>query len=564
MLLLIGPFALQADNLYILFEEQCMDRLEFEFQDKKRGDEYFVYQVRLNASEKVVFDIGQESTSYQNFPPAEYISCANAGALLTKTMVSNINNRIDKVFVVRKRSRNRYYITPVLFAAYYSNFNGEIEYLSPKYQFGFDLNSVVFGENISLSRNAQVVLDARLDNVCSGSYVLKRFAQYESNPYTDIILVPELGVVEERTGKRRAEALKNAMKLDKVNGDRLSKYLKNLCSGDGNVQLSFMDVDDEFTTREVPDNNDFYEPTYEPFEPTVSNNGQVVMDPEPFFPTPATTTAAPPATTRVHRIKAKETLWAISKKYGVTVDELKVWNGLRSNTIRKGEDLIVSAPPSTPRNVPTSTPNVATTTPAASMPAPYDELLSERTVPAWKRTDGTHIVKPGESPATIAAIYGYTEERFREINGLDPYEGVKIGQPLRTSDCETTPGAGKPYDTGNLVTTPRSVENEDFFGDETRNIPVFYDRPDELHSTYSAGPNSYGNTVDDIYFPRGYSYSGNNVNQNAKNRTQHTVVEGENLYRIALKYGVTVDYLRRINNLESSEVLVPYQKIYID
>lgn len=42
-----------------------------------------------------------------------------------------------------------------------------------------------------------------------------------------------------------------------------------------------------------------------------------------------------------HSVAAKETLYSISRKYAVTVDELKEWNHLRSSELRAGQKLII-------------------------------------------------------------------------------------------------------------------------------------------------------------------------------------------------------------------------------
>jgi LysM repeat protein len=547
LLMLSLPAFLQAENIYILFEEQCMDRLEFEFNSS--GDDYFVYHVNISATEKIVFDVGLESTTYQRFLPAQYISCAQARNILNKNIVSAINNRSDKVFLVKQESRDRYSVSPVLFAGYYKNDNNVVEYLSPKYQFRFNTRNAIFGEDVSLSRNAQVILDARLDNVCTGSFVLRRYARFESKPYTDIILVPEVGVVEERSGKRREDALNNAMTLDEINGDRLSTHLKRIC----NAPQTSIAGGDIFTPR----NTSPYQPSYD-YKPYQTNevSGGVIIDPEP-----PTASSGPQATTSrpAHTVKSGETLWAISKKYGIDVSEIKDWNGLSSNVIHRGDRLYVSAPTSATA-LAAKSPDVVMSLPSnpTSVPAPYDqreEVFYDRSVPAWRKTTGTHTVTKGETIATIAVKYGYSEARFREINRLDPYEGVKPGQILLTDHCDDETVPVKSY----------SDSNTDFYTDKSRNIPVFYDRPEETVSRSNPFmPASYEASNDDIFIPKGYDYSRVQVNKNAKNRTVHEVVEGENLYRIALKYGVTVDYLRRINNMDSNEVLIPYQKIYID
>ena len=45
-----------------------------------------------------------------------------------------------------------------------------------------------------------------------------------------------------------------------------------------------------------------------------------------------------------HTVSKGETLYRISKQYGITVQDLKNWNNLSSNTITPGQKLIVSRP----------------------------------------------------------------------------------------------------------------------------------------------------------------------------------------------------------------------------
>jgi LysM repeat protein len=45
------------------------------------------------------------------------------------------------------------------------------------------------------------------------------------------------------------------------------------------------------------------------------------------------------STVKTHVVKKGETLNSISKKYGCTVNDLKKWNGLKSNTVIVGQKL---------------------------------------------------------------------------------------------------------------------------------------------------------------------------------------------------------------------------------
>ncbi|MFT3981982.1 MAG: glucosaminidase domain-containing protein [Ferruginibacter sp.] len=52
--------------------------------------------------------------------------------------------------------------------------------------------------------------------------------------------------------------------------------------------------------------------------------------------------SAPRAAAKMHEVQAKEGLYAISKKYNVTVDELKEWNHLESDSLKPGQQLIIA------------------------------------------------------------------------------------------------------------------------------------------------------------------------------------------------------------------------------
>jgi LysM repeat protein len=64
----------------------------------------------------------------------------------------------------------------------------------------------------------------------------------------------------------------------------------------------------------------------------------------------------------IHRVKLGDTLYDISLEYGTTVDAIKEANGLESNQLRVGQELVIPVGTTTPPPAPTETPT-ATPTP---------------------------------------------------------------------------------------------------------------------------------------------------------------------------------------------------------
>jgi LysM repeat protein len=109
----------------------------------------------------------------------------------------------------------------------------------------------------------------------------------------------------------------------------------------------------------------------------------------------------------IHKVAAKETLFSISKLYGVSMDDLKQWNNLGDNSLSIGQELIVKK-----KN-----------TNASSNTANYQ--------PANKTEskDGTHVVAQKETMYSIARQYGITVDQLKQWNNIEGND-LKIGQAL--------------------------------------------------------------------------------------------------------------------------------------
>ena len=113
---------------------------------------------------------------------------------------------------------------------------------------------------------------------------------------------------------------------------------------------------------------------------------------------------------KYHTVGSSETLYSISKKYGVSVNQIQAWNGLTSNSISLGQKLKVSAGNATY----TGSNNSASTE-------------SKKTIPSSNTT--THIVKPGETLYSISKKYGVNVADIKKWNNLES-NSISVGNKI--------------------------------------------------------------------------------------------------------------------------------------
>lgn len=105
--------------------------------------------------------------------------------------------------------------------------------------------------------------------------------------------------------------------------------------------------------------------------------GQILKVPynKPFTPKSERVFTAEIPVNRVHKVGPSETIFSISRKYGVNVADIRRWNGLKNDNIGIGQSIVVAAPPSelVADNRTTPTVNQQST---VSSPMPQEETIT--------------------------------------------------------------------------------------------------------------------------------------------------------------------------------------------
>ncbi len=459
--LLASCLTLSAAQVYVLFDAVCMDRLEFDMTRPDGRGTYLAYHVNIRSGEKLVFDVGEESSREQNYMPEPFLSCNSGG--IDQALMRRINANIDEVYVVYPKNDKKYIISRVVTASSYSKSGSVITYESPKYRFRFDTQFGTIGENIAVNNpGAKVYFEGKLDNECTGSYLFRQLAPQSAYPLTDIVITPEIGIVEERSGANASAAMNNYITLKKVNNKNYERYLMDVCGTEPGSNGSVV------SARTTPTPANYNTSRLNARTPQASGlpSGAIVPGGSPApttaTPPPATPQTVQPAATAsanasTHTVARGETLYGISRKYGISVADVKEWNNLNSNTIRRGQVLQVS--PSAETSAPALASRGASTAPTTLSGSPVPYQTSTQRI-ATDNTSNMHIVKPGETVASIALQYGYTGKRFREINDLGANDYVKVGQRLKTTDCDCTTTRGATSSTSSRTpSVPNSYNN---------------------------------------------------------------------------------------------------------
>lgn len=198
----------------------------------------------------------------------------------------------------------------------------------------------------------------------------------------------------------------------------------------------------------------------------------------------------------VYTVKSGDSLWAIAKRYGITVDELKRANNLTSNTLSIGQKLTI--------------PSKETVTPS------QDYTL--------------YTVKSGDNLYSIARRYGLTMNELMEYNNLGTTL-LSIGQVLKIPTKQTI----TPSETTYVVKSGDSLYSIARKYNTTVNDLMKY-------NNLTSNLLSIGQTL--------------KIPTSESTITSYTVKSGDTLYSIARKYNTTVDEIKRKNNLTSNTLSI--------
>ena len=134
-----------------------------------------------------------------------------------------------------------------------------------------------------------------------------------------------------------------------------------------------------------------------------------------------------------HEVQKGETLYSISRSYGLSVDAVKAANGFSGNDIKVGQKIKI---PSDSAKVSENQLTGAKKTSSASQTVAKS---SEKTqVTPVKNSSSTYTVQKGETWFGISRKYGVSVADLQKINGASSDSPLKVGQKIKVPASDSS------------------------------------------------------------------------------------------------------------------------------
>ena len=267
---------------------------------------------------------------------------------------------------------------------------------------------------------------------------------------------------------------------------------------------------------------------------------------------------------KYHKVRRGDSLSEISDKYGISLSDLKKWNRLRSNKAPLGRSLKIY----TNENTAVAVTSKHTTKDTASIAAASssNKIFKEEKVVSYKDVVKYYRVKSGDNLGEISDKYGVSVAEIKKWNKLKS-NNIALGASLKIIKNERVVTTVRKEVKADKIET--AVASNDNNTEGNTQASDFYEvqKGDNLFSiakkfNVSIEDLKKWNNLEDLNVQLGSKLALANKEESAiaeapKTETkivEHKVKKGEYLGTIAKKYNVTVAEIKEWNSLEDNNV----------
>lgn len=267
---------------------------------------------------------------------------------------------------------------------------------------------------------------------------------------------------------------------------------------------------------------------------------------------------------KYHKVRRGDSLGEISDKYGVSMSDLKKWNRLRSNKAPLGRSLKIYTNENTA--VAVTSKHTTKDTASIAVASSTNKIFKEEKVVSYKDVVKYYRVKSGDNLGEISDKYGVSVAEIKKWNKLKS-NNIALGASLKIIKNERVVTTVRKEVKADKIET--AVASNDNNTEGNTQASDFYEvqKGDNLFSiakkfNVSIEDLKKWNNLEDLNVQLGSKLALANKEESAiteapKTETkivEHKVKKGEYLGTIAKKYNVTVVEIKEWNSLEDNNV----------
>ncbi|MFN0175533.1 MAG: LysM peptidoglycan-binding domain-containing protein [Saprospiraceae bacterium] len=623
LLALVAFFALQIlpaqDVTYVLFNRACMNQLEYRYSypNLKGENAVWAYSMKPNEQEHFIF-LTEGDGHYSPELPKSAVSCRNLD--LDDAFAANINRGALQMLIVFQRQSGGYWLMPVESATLVARKGAKYWVRTKQSSFQFDTLRLVNEQNLAVtgSPTAAYFSGAKINN-CLMEYSFHCEPVKTGQIRSDLQFIPDIGIVNDRTGNSASQAMENELQLVKVNGKALDDYITEACpEGSGKITMS------KYQKPAAYGDGAFE--TDKEISSIMQKEQEGELSPRAYFTDADGNSCMEEWETGTHIVQKGENLRAIARTYKVTEQQLIKWNKIQNpDRIEICQKIWLKQPPASSRSTANKgvKPQVYDVQPETGKTVKiqgatqgqkgiqnvqaqrksldpnrpvehssgtadsndYEYFKSEKTI-----KDGRpriHTVRRGEYLYKIAKMYACPEECIRLANAM-PLEGdepLSIGQEIIIPECsctldgETFKKPTGPSKTPTVKNQTKLTEKQPYTSPKKPRASILDDTESPAEYGFEDGspdPERVEKTnryeEKSLYEDESTRTSGNKPagTKSKKGETnnvplfkEHHVKQGETLNSIAAKFRVDASELSQVNGLSPKEALTPGKLILI-
>lgn len=455
-------------KIWLLHESFCMDKYESWYTSRGVGNAsapLVQFAVKPGGSIRAFLETDMAAMKDLRDQPKGMKKCTDL--IWDDALIKDINRGKTDVFLVFKTKTGWEY-APVSTAALMTRTGSVWFYSDRDFNFRVDTAASFQADNMATPESDFLVM--KKDHIireCLHVHVLRREAKKTCEAFSNFEFMPAFGIVQENSGLTEAEAADNQLNIYKINGRPFLEVLKERCYGKSgepaSVAAATRPVESSWGSQPTQSTTDWgtrpttYSQPDELRDRELAAGGGIRSEPwaAPKPDTHSTPSSVPDNCSLAgrdgfHVVRKGDNLYRLAREYGLTVGDLKAWNGLKADDIAACSYLKISG---NAGPIPEKSAIAAATRPVESStgkpcdcdkkngqkqpsvgvkPTVYSTPTTVKSQPVVQVSgDEFHVIQPGENLTLIGEAYKMTATDLAKLNGIDRNSILFPGQKLR-------------------------------------------------------------------------------------------------------------------------------------